>query len=246
MSGRGKAMGGVSVNLSDFWSGVSNTAGLTENKSFTLGMAAQNQFLLGELSTGAVAAVFPVEKINGAFGINHFYTGTSTYNEQKTGLAYAHQFGENLSVGLQFDYLFSTSNYAYYDHEHFITFDAGVQYKLNSSLEAGFAIFNPLPIKRVDREDIPSIVKLGILYRITEQLITIVELEKNLLEKQSLRIGGEYEFVNSMYARLGISTNPTIYSFGYGLKFSQFNLDIAAQVHSILGFAPSISIYYTF
>ena len=245
LSSRGKGMGGVSTTLTDFWSGVSNVSGLTANENFSVGVAVQNQFLLKELSIQSVATALPIKKIKGVAGINYSRMGTDLYNEQKAGLAYAQRFGKNLSIGLQFDWLFSGSNYAYYENEQFFTFEAGAQYKINDEIEAGFHIFNPIPTKRVDKEDVPAIIKAGISYKVVEQLATVVEVEKNMMASQTLRIGLEYAFVKSMYLRTGISTNPTTYTFGYGVKLSKFILDFSGQVHSVLGFSPSLSIVYS-
>lgn len=246
MSGRGRALGGVSSTLTDFWSGISNISGLTVCESLTLGVAIQNQFLLKELSSKSIAAAFPIKKTKGVLGVNYFHSGTSIYNEQKAGLAYAQQFGKNLSIGLQLDYMFSGSTYAYYENEQFFTFELGAQYKITDEISAGFHVFNPIPTKRVDKEDIPAIIKIGFSYKIVEQLLAAIELEKNMLESQMLRVGLEYAFIKSMFVRAGISTNPTTYTFGYGLRYSGFTLDISGQVHSVLGFSPALSIYYNF
>lgn len=246
LSGRGKGLAGISVTLDDFWSEISSVGVLTTDSRFLIGISSQNNFLLKELSTHSIASVLPIKKAKGNIGVNYTFTGTSLYKEQKVGLAYGQKFGKNLSIGMQLDWLSSNSSYAHYDKENFYTFEIGARYKINDNLDAGFFFFNPIPIKRTDKEDIPSIIKLGISYQILKQLTTIAELEKNLLDTQTLRIGLEYQFMKSMFARLGVSTHPTMYSFGYGLKYQKFDLDFAAQVHSILGISPSLSVCYAF
>ena len=61
-----------------------------------------------------------------------------------------------------------------------------------------------------------------------------------------LRFGLEYTFFDFVNARIGLSTNPMIYSFGIGIDRSSWGVDIAMMMHSTLGVTPQISAMYKF
>ena len=46
------------------------------------------------------------------------------------------------------------------------------------------------------------------------------------------------------YLRGGISTNPTLSSFGFGLQMKNFKMDISSSFHQTLGITPGISLIY--
>jgi hypothetical protein len=46
--------------------------------------------------------------------------------------------------------------------------------------------------------------------------------------------------------RGGISTNPGIYSFGFGVDYKKLRVDFSSSVHNVLGYSPQISLIYTF
>jgi hypothetical protein len=243
--GRAAAMGNTSVAFYDTWSGANNQAGLGWCTNFSAGAYYENRFLLKELSTKSVDAALPVRR--GAFGLSFSYFGFSLYNEMKTGLAFGMRFGNSFSAGLQIDYFrLHTGND--YGNKNLFTFEIGLQYRVKEQLCLGVHIFNPLPIKVTDDpvERLPTVIRLGIAWQASKNFITSAEVEKDLVNKPIIKAGLEYHFVKPLYMRIGFLTNPTQFTFGFGLEFGNMSFDVASSYHMVLGFSPQASIVYIF
>ena len=243
--GRSAGMGGASVTLLDLWAVSNNQAGIAGIKTMKLGFYFENRFLIKELSYKSLAFVFPTH--SGVLGINYHYFGYSAYNEQKIGLAYAKSFGKIFSAGLQLDYL-KTSLADNYGSKNAFTFELGILAKLSQNVSLGAHIFNPVNAKFNDynNEKIPSVFKLGINYTLSEKLIIAIESEKNIQYDPSFKAGFEYKLIKFVYLRLGISNNPTISTFGFGIDYHQFTLDFSSYIHQYLGYSPQFSFIYNF
>jgi hypothetical protein len=243
--GRAAAMGNTSVSFYDGWSGFNNQAGLGWCQKFSTGVYYENRFLVKELSTKAISAVFPVKK--GGFGLSFRYFGFSQYNEIRTGLAFGMRFGNSFSVGIQLDYLrFHIGND--YGNRNLFTFEIGIQYRVREQLCLGVHLFNPVPIKLTDDpvERLPTVIRLGIAWQTSKNLATSVEVEKDLVNRPIIKAGLEYHFVNPLYIRIGFLTNPSQFTFGFGLEFGKLSFDVASSYHMLLGFSPQGSIIYLF
>ena len=243
--GRAAGMGNASVTFYDGWSGFNNQAGLAWCKKFSAGAYYENRFLVKELSIKAIGAVLPVKK--GAFGLSFSHFGFSLYNEIKTGLAFGMHFGNSFSAGIQIDYMrFSIGND--YGEDNFFTFEIGLQYRVKEKLLLGVHLFNPVPIKLTNDpvERLPTVLRFGIGWHISVNLLASAEIEKDLLNKPILKAGMEYHFVNPLYIRIGYLTDPSQFTFGFGLEFGKLGFDIASSYNMVLGFSPQGSIIYYF
>ena len=112
----------------------------------------------------------------------------------------------------------------------------------------GFRAFNPVAVVSDDERSlrVPALFNLGFSYKIMEDLLAVAEVEKNLYQLATLRFGLEYIFVEDYAFRVGINTQPVIYTFGFGLRKDHFGADIAAEFHNVLGFTPLMSLNYKF
>lgn len=245
LGGKANAMGGTSVCISDFWAINNNQAGIAGIKKIQAGFYFDNRFLTDALSYKAIAVVIPTK--SGVFGVNYSYFGYNLYNEQKVGFAYARSFGKKLTAGLQFDYL-GTSIADNYGNKSAFTFEAGIQAKLTNNLVLGVHFFNPVNASFNDynNEKIPSVLKLGLSYVLSEKLLIAIETEDNINYDPAFKAGFEYKILSFAYARVGISTNPIIDTFGFGIDYKQFTFDFSSTVHQSLGYSPQFSLIYSF
>lgn len=243
--GRSAAMAHASVALSDFWSLQNNQAGLAFYGQPAAGFYFENRFMVKELSLKSGGFVFPVG--TGVIGASVSYFGYPKYNESKFGLAWARSFGKILSVGLQLDYLL-TSIGSDYGRKGIATFEIGLLSKVSEQLSIGAHIFNPLHVKfaEYDDERLPAIFRIGAAYAFDENILVTVEAEKDTEFDPVLKVGIEYQVVKSVYVRGGISTNPGLYSFGFGLNLNHLRVDLSSSVHQVLGYSPQISMIYQF
>ncbi|MEZ5195668.1 MAG: hypothetical protein R2764_04515 [Bacteroidales bacterium] len=256
LGGRSAAMGNASVTLNDFWSVCNNQAGLAFYKNIAAGFYYENRFMVKDLSMRVGAFVLPTG--SGVFGLNYNYFGYSQYNQQKIGLAYARSFGDRFSAGIQLDYL-STRIAQDYGSSHAFTFEIGVQSEIVENLFVAAHIFNPVQVKLEDEnnERIPAVVRFGVSYSVSKDLIIAIETEKDTDFKPLIRGGLEYTIVKEAIVRIGYSTLPatvgsenfsiaSLYTFGFGLKLNKFHLDLSSSVHQTLGWSPQVSIIFNF
>lgn len=254
--GRSSGLGNASVALSDFWSIQNNQAGLGSLQSIAASFYYQNRFLVSELGSGAFGLVLPTQ--SGVFGLSYRNFGYSQYQETKIGLAYGRQFGERFSAGLQIDYL-GNKLYSEYGQAGLLTFEIGLQHKISEKVIIGVHAFNPISANLSDEpeERTPSIIRLGAAWSVSDELLLVLETEKNVNYKPSIRAGLEYEVAEKIYTRLGYASVPALtgaenlsvasqYSFGFGLNHGPLDIDFAAQVHQTLGWSPAISMTYRF
>lgn len=240
---RSAALGNASVTFADFWAIQNNQAGLADFKNIAAGVYYENRFLLKELSLKSVAFVLPTK--SGTFGININYFGFNLYNESKIGLAYAKSFGKYFSAGIQLDYL-TTSIGEDYGSKSVVTFEFGLRSQLNENLCIAAHVFNPIRVKiaSYDDERIPTIFKLGLSYTFSKNIIAVIETEKDINYKAVVKAGLEYQIIKEASVRIGITTNPCIYTFGFGLILKKFKIDFASSIHQVLGYSPQISLIY--
>lgn len=243
--GRAAGMGFSSVALSDAWSAGNNPGGLGCTKSFAAGIYVENRFLVKELSLKAVTVTIPVWK--GSFGLILQHMGFSLYNEIKGGVGYGMLFGKYFAAGIQLNCL-RISQAEGYGNRNIFSFEIGAQYRASSHLALGVHLVNPVAIRisSNSQERIPALVRLGLLWNISDELLATVEAEKDLLHKPVIRAGVEYHLSKTIFARAGIATNPTLFTIGAGLEFGSFRLDLASGYHLVLGYSPQASVTYRF
>ncbi len=243
--GRSAGMANAAVTLHDFWAVSHNQAGLALEENMAAGFYYENRFGIKELGLGAGAFVLPTDA--GVFGLNFTYFGYSQYNESKVGLAYARNFGENLSTGVQLNYL-STKIAEDYGSKRNLTFELGAIYQLIPDLYVGAHLFNPIKAKvaEYDDERIPTILRFGMSYLFSERVMVILETEKDINHPYNFKLGIEYQITDPIYIRGGVGTSESQNAFGVGLLLSNFRIDISASYHNVLGYSPQFSMIYEF
>lgn len=240
---RSAGLAHASVTLSDAWSTYHNQAGLSLLKKPTAAAFYETRFLLSELSTKAIAGAIPFKK--GAFGLSVMQSGFSLYSESKIGLAYGMQLSEIFSAGIQLDY-FHINIGESYGSKGALAGEAGVLAKLTDNLAAGVHVANPTRTKLSDNESLPTTMRLGLAYHFSKKVFVSAESQKNSGNKPVFKAGIEYHVIEALYLRSGISTNPTLNTFGFGLHIKNLKFDFAGSFHSVLGFSPQVGISYDF
>lgn len=241
--GRSAGMGHASVTLYDVWSTHHNQAGLAWLTNPTAGVFLQNRNLLKEFNYMGFAYAHPLK--TGTIGASFTNFGSSLYGESKAGVSYALKFSDFISGGVAINYHNTRIAYDYGSHSA-ITAELGMQAYLNEDFMLAAHLFNPTRSKLNDYNDerIPTIFRLGLSYKFSEKVLTVLEAQKDLLNSPSFKAGIEYNPNDMVFLRAGIGTTPTLASFGVGLKMNQVKIDIAASYHSTLGFWPELSFQY--
>src|SRR5574344_1287121 len=243
-SARGAAMGGASVALDDFGSAASNIAGFAHQK-YTVAVAIDQNYARRTFKS-LCAVVYSSKRSTLAIDYSHY--GNIDYNEQKTSLDYALAIGKKVNLGLAFHYLYSGTSDAYYLPVHLLTFSAGLQTRLSDHMLSGFQVFNTFGIRLNDDATsmIPILLNAGVSYKLMPNLLGTIEIEKNIYLTPCIRFGVEYDWNKKLFARAGFATQPIVYTFGVGLMQRHYAVNLAMQVHQVLGLAPQLSAYYRF
>ncbi len=238
-------MGGIGVASTDIWSAANNQAALGFNDSYGAGFYYENRFMTKELSLNALTLVLPTGK--GSFAANISYFGFSNYNEKKIGLAYGMALSKRFAIGVQLDYLNTTigNNYG---SKSVYTFEIGIMSKLTEDITLGVHVFNPIQAKFNDynSERLALLMKLGLQWKLSDNFTAAAEVHSDINNELIVRGGLEYKIKKILYARIGLSNNPNIFSFGVGLQFNSLRLDFSSSMHQVLGYSPQLSLIYQF
>jgi len=242
LGARHAGMAGTCSAVPDAWSGFQNQAGLAHIRNLSLGIHYENHFMIPENSIKAVMVDIPVSK--GTIGVCYSFFGYARYFESRAGLAFGKSFGDHLSAGIQLNYLV-TGQSSDYGSMHAVVPEGGLLVRPLDNLYIGFHLFNPARQHFPQNHDqtIPSVMQIGIGYRIIDQVLLSAEAEKTTLEKQVWKAGFEYEIISDLHLRLGISSAEiSRYAIGLGYAFRHFRLDVAMAHHQWLGFTPYVTL----
>jgi len=243
--GRSAGMGLSSAAVIDFWSINNNQAGMAFYDKTAVGFYYENRFLIKEMASQAGA--FTLKTKYGVLGATVCYSGDANYSTTKAGLAYALKFGNRFSAGVQLDYIATALGEEYGKHNN-ITFDAGIMVKITEQLTFGVHTFNPVHVQlsEYDNESIPATLNAGLAYTFSDKLLVTAEAFKNSEFPMEFRSGVEYKLSRIFYGRVGLSTNPARYTFGFGMEMKNLKFDFSSSVHMQLGYSPQASLQYTF
>lgn len=173
----------------------------------------------------------------GRVAANYSHFGDADYHEQQATLATTMRVASWLTVGVYGIYSNIGTADVHYRQQHWL--DGGIIMQIaENQLSAwgGYFVTN----SRGWDEERPVGMRVGITYRPLAELLTAVELSSE--ERLRMRIGMEYVYSSRYYARAGLSTNPLILTFGLGCRLSRYNIDLATEVHPVLGLSPQISL----
>lgn len=101
-------------------------------------------------------------------------------------------------------------------------------------------INNPKYAFDVGDEDLASDLNVGFSYHMEDKATLYIDVVKDVRFPVSYRGGLEIEIVESFIGRVGISTEPVTYSFGFGYQHTRFDINLAVQQHEVLGMSPGL------
>jgi opacity protein-like surface antigen len=240
---RAAGMSYSATALTDGWSLFYNQAGLGYQTSPWIGVHHENRFISPDLNFSALGALLPVG--SGTIGISLKRLGFSQFSQTKVGLAYGMKLAPTLSAGVQLNvhHVYIAGEYG---STSAFTAEGGIIYTPNSNLNVGLHILNPTRSRLFDDERIPTILNLGIAYKISDMVLVTTGVEKNLDADFSFNAGIEFIPIENLSFRTGMASNPSLLSFGIGYQVASIQIDFAFTRHEILGYTPHFSLSYVF
>jgi hypothetical protein len=243
MGARSASLGNASVTLSDGWSIFNNIGGLAKIPSATANFTYALQPSLP--GTDRAAFTFAAPLGIGVFGGGIFRFGDELYSEQILTAGYANQLGL-ASLGLK-------ANYIQYRAEGFdtrsvVSLSFGGVAELSPTFLVGAHIVNLNQPKLSSTEDerLPAKLITGVQFHPDNNLILLLELEKDIDYEATVKGGVEYKFYKKVDFRAGFNLNPNTVSCGVGYQSSWLSIDYGIQYNPVTQAQYQISTGYKF
>lgn len=234
------SQGAYSLHHVDVFSFAANQAALSQLTQASAGIYGEKRFMLNELSNYQLALAVPLS--SGNAGLKAGYYGSSLYNETQLGLAYARKLGSKVDIGVQFNYY--GIKIAGYGNASAVGFEAGAIFHLSEKLHTGIQISNPAGTKfgKENPEKIASVYTVGMGYEVSKKLLLTTEINKEEAQPINVNAGIQYQLIETIRARIGVSTATGTAWIGAGFSFKTFRLDVMSSYHPQLGITPGISL----
>lgn len=235
------AMANNGTAVEDIWSVQANPAGITKILSTAFQFNYQKYWLAKDLSSQALALVLPLR--SKAIGLNLQRYGIATYHEIKTGLVFSKQFDHRLAIGLRGNYhQIKISNYG---TSSAFSVDVGLMYQFSKQLSFGLYFNNPSK-ERHKTKPISSTFHIGVAYQASAKLLIATTISRDLAQSTMAAIGIDYQMIESINLRGGLSLKPFNQYAGFGFNLKKLSIDLSMTSNPNLGYLPQITIGYVF
>ncbi len=196
-------------------------------------------FGMKELSNAFLASTIPTEYGSFAFGVSTY--GFQLYRENKFVLAYANRYANNFFYGLSFSLNhLSIKNYG---EDNAITFSFGTLYYLSPNLRIAFSTDNLNKATwGTEKNQIPMVYRSGISYDVLNEVSLNIAVENEVGFNPSMQCGINYNINEYFALRSGFANEPAKYCAGFGINYSQFEIDYGIFTHQELGLTHQITV----
>ncbi len=242
---KSNGLGQVTSVYEDINSIYGNQAGMAFIKGIDINAGYENRYQIFELSALNFAIAKNYQN-SGTFGLVLKRFGFSQFNEFMVGIAYAKKLGNSFSASIQFDY-FNTSILGYGNKSTF-SFETGLMYKISDQLTMGAHVTNPFPVSFIDNQDIPTIINIGVKYKVSDYLNIYCEFEKHINYNFYLKSGIEYSPIDIFTLYFGFRNdfqNSSDFSLGFKYKINnKINIELSTLYNLTLGLSPTVGFNY--
>lgn len=229
---RSAALGHSSVALVDAWAAFHNPASLVFAERASLAFSHQRLYGLSDLQLTQAALAIPTQR--GAWGLALQQFGFNEYQSTQVGLSYGQQIHRRFSMGAQLllDRQFIAEGGARYTPLVALSFCA----QPSENLRLGFSLHNPLLQERHAGEELPTVMRLGLVYRFGKRFWWSHELSGSLRESLRYGSGIEYQLLENWTLRSGFSWQDEIFgAAGMGFYFKAWQAQLSYQWGHLLG-----------
>ena len=234
-------MGGISAVNADIRGVLNNPGGIADTKALSAFVSYRSIFNFAPFNTVAAGVVVPTSL--GTAGLGVFRFGDELFNTQMLCLSIARKIGI-MQLGVKVGYL--QINIEGFGSRGVFVADIGGIARLTPHLSFGAYIYNfsQSAISTETRERIPTVIRLALSYKPTEAFLISIEGEKEVNLKPEVRLGLQYQLIESLYLRTGFSGLNNTHSFGGGLLFNRFVADYAFRANRHLGNTHNFGLSY--
>ncbi len=235
--GRSMGLAHSSVAVADVWSACHNPGAMVLVEGTQGGLSYERRYFLEDLNLSNMALVHSVE--GGALGFSFGLLGSGSYQKMRTGLAYAHPFGQKVSAGIKLIYgRENIPETGFKGEEMFLS--TGCLVRISDAFLLGITLQQPLK-KLYPTAEPPVSLRLGGVCHVTEILLLALEIHKDLRQPESLKSGLEYQIANSLAVRLGLASEPWRHNMGVGFSYKSYTCDLGFEYSYTLGASANLS-----
>ena len=236
-------MGGAFVSVADdAEASFLNPGGMPQVGRFALTSYYTRLFGLKELSQVTLSGVAPTGI--GHFGLFYQGLGGSLYREGVIGVSYGRSFGERLKTGVAVRRL--SLSVQDYEGAGAVVVDTGVLIHLPYNLRFGAMAHSVGRFMESGQAiDSPRVIQVGIS-RTGERLTVSFQLDHHPRHGYSTRMGQEFQLVEYVTIRAGLTTDPSLFFVGLGLQKGRVKTDYALSSHPLLGVTHRFSLSMEF
>ena len=181
----------------------------------------------------------------GTVGIGIHRYGFNLFNENRLLLAYKNSMDRfHYGASVAYTHIFQGGNYG---SAGAIGLDLGLAAEIMEDLWFGARITNlNQPTYGNTNEELSRELATGLSFMLTPEALITAEIVKDVMFPLSFRSGVQYEVIQSLFIRAGITTEPETYSFGFGYQASSWEVNFALQQHNPLGLSPALDLSVKF
>lgn len=222
----------------------SNPAGLSQINWREIGIYySPAPFGLTELANGYVAYLEPFSF--GSVALGGMTYGFDLYRESRIQLGYSYNYDNSLFLGTSLNY--QTVSIKNYGNDAALYFNFGLLAYIKDNIRAGFSASNlNRAVIGSDKDLIPVVINAGFSIDAFDDLTLNVALEKEIKFNPSFQFGINYNLIEYLELRFGFSNEPSRYSAGIGINYSNFSLDYAIFTHNDLGLTHQAGVILSF
>jgi hypothetical protein len=172
-----------------------------------------------------------------ALGIQH--VGIEGYSEQRMSISYARRLLDKLNAGVTFDIDRNVAEE--YNNIYSVTWALSLHAPLMKQLSLGAFIYNPLGVETA--LDLPSLIRVDLLYTPAEKLELALETEKDWRHELRFKAGLNYQLHPRLAIHWGMSTSPSLVHAGISWTILN-NMELSGgwRYHAKLGSSLSASL----
>ena len=241
---RAVALGGAYAALLNSQSAIfGNPSSLAQNNNRRVSILYGRSFGLKELANSGISVPVYSGMENIEIGLSRF--GFALYHEDIISIGIGKKILTNAALGLSLRYL--STEIRGYGSSSTVALDMGFSQKINSKLNLGVSVKNVnAPKLSKSESSLARSVRIGTSFTVDDNVLLIAEYQKEENQVPVYRIGSEIEILSDQYLRIGVTSNPSSFSMGFGLRLDRIDINYSFKTHPYLEASQFFSFGYNF
>lgn len=238
IGGRNAGLAGAALVIPDSYSIINNVGALSFTEKSSAFAGYQNRFGISELQTVYGGFTTTFKNLSTAIGLVRF--GGELFNQQQVTAGISNNF-QLVSLGVSATIVQFQIQDLETSHSYLISFGGLAKLLPQFHVAGNIRNINQARISKEINERIPTRMQLGISYLPSDEIQLNLQVDKSTDQSEMIKLGLEYQLIEFITLRTGISSKPMLIAFGFGTRFSKFELDYSYNQAPPLGVIHDIS-----